>query len=219
MSDCCENAWSKGILLAAGIVFTIVGTVFDWINYFEIRKNVDLENDASEKHEIDECKIQLQVCSKIILAFVILKLIASVVEIPVNISVFVREICYSEADSTVNVILLIIKLVVVLFEWVVLITLLITANYCLREQGVNVFPDITPDLRNDFLGGLFGTFGIVINRIGIGCAMKVINVFRACRESREEGDCCHGCLAFVFAISVIGLIVLICFLIYAYVKS
>lgn len=224
MCECCENPCCKLAVLVGGIIFTIVGIGFDWKNYVEINKNVGIENDAMEKKKVDECRIQLQTCCSMILAFVILKCIVALIEAIVDVWRYCADadpvVCCTELELN-DFTMLFPKLLLVAFECVVLITLLIASRYCLLVQGKNVFPDIAPDLRNDFLGAFFGIVGISFNRIAIRNFMKIYNCIKSCirvcqncQGNRGECDCCDGFFTSVFAVLVILLVLLnVCFVI------
>ncbi|XP_060586539.1 uncharacterized protein LOC132742219 [Ruditapes philippinarum] len=245
MCECLQSRTCKGILLVLGIVFTVVGIVFDWMNFCEMKTNVDLLHDAKKDKPVNECKIQLQTYTWVYFAFVLLKLVISVIEIPVDIYRY-----YNNTDPIVRYLrilfndftMLILKVIVGAFECVSLIMLLIVSSSCLRLEGKNVFPDISPDLLNDFLGGIFGLFGIVVSRILIKNMERIVNVckicWNACCNQQAPGEqeiadvggqapgeqeiadvetnCCNGFFLIIFIVLVIALTILNILLLYAF---
>lgn len=238
MCECLQSRTCKGILLVLGIVFTVVGIVFDWMNFCEMKTNVDLLHDAKKDKPVKECKIQLQTYTWVYFALILLKLVTSVIEIPVDIYRY-----YNNTDPIVrylritlnDLIMLILKVIVGAFECVSLIMLLIVSSSCLRLEGKNVFPDISPDLLKDFLGGIFGLLGIIVSRILIKNGMRICHACRICWEACCNGDsccncqapveqeivdvennCCNGLFLIIYIVLVIALIVLNSLLLHAF---
>ena len=85
MCEIIRSRTCSGIVLVIGIIITVIGIVFDWINFSEMLKNVDLLNDAKKAKTVNECNIQLQTYTWFFFAFALLKIVASVIEIPVDV--------------------------------------------------------------------------------------------------------------------------------------
>ena len=165
-------------LFVIGIAITIVGIGFDWKNFSELRRN----QLKIEKTGIERCDTGVEIYPWIYMAFIILKMICA---IPDTIFSGMSLSIGSNNLNNYDTWSLIITCFTSLFQCLDLLILVIFSFACLLPEGVNVFHNLISDLMNDFLSGLFGTTGLIINFTVKKNFSAVWKVLKSC-TSKEQ---------------------------------
>jgi hypothetical protein len=165
-----------------GIIFTIVGIVFDWFNFSELRRN----QKNIEKTEI-ECCDYVNVYPWIYLALVIIKMCLTVTEnVLKGISLRIGSdelIVWQDKWS------LIITFLLSVVQCLDLLLLVIFSFECLQRGGSNDFHDLIWDIINDFLSGFFGTVGLFLSLTVKKHILAVFKVAGSCCRETEINTC------------------------------
>jgi hypothetical protein len=166
------------VVYVIGIIFTIVGIVFDWFNFSELRRN----QQNIEKTEIESCDTDVKVYPWIYMAFVIGKMLSAVPEIVFSgISLYIN----SNKLIVYDTLSLITAFFLSLFQCLDLLILVIFSFDCRQPEGSNVFHDLIRDTLNDLLSGVFGTFGLIFSLTVKKNISALFKVARSCCRKNE----------------------------------
>lgn len=168
-----------GILVfVISVCVSSAGIWFDCHNFLELSEN----QQQIEKTGIERCETGVQVYPWIYLVFVILKILFVFFDNTITgLSLHTEYI----GKSNYNLYYLIIAFFTSVCQFFDLLILVIFSCACLLPEGENVFHDLISDVMNDFLSGIFGTLGLILNVVVKNNFTAVCSIFISCKEQNN----------------------------------
>ncbi|XP_060595299.1 uncharacterized protein LOC132749518 [Ruditapes philippinarum] len=163
-STCCSI-----ILWLLGVGFFIASVVFDWGNFYELRKN----DEEIKSTGIESCDFALDEYHWIFMAFVICKMISGIFEYVFG----GLSLCEENEDSNgYDTASLVCNIFTTFFQALDLLLLVLFSYHCLSDDEIHHVRAFISDETDDFVAGVSGSAGLIFNLV---IKKNTVTIFKA----------------------------------------